>query len=519
MHLNSLQSILFLYLLTHITSITLLDDAGDIISPDIQAIEDLLMNIKPTIEPTKTIYISYPSPTPTQNNRVLKQEEDVLVITSKSIISSKTSTNTTKVEGGKEHSHNKDGNKETEDSEEAENIRSKDPIGASTMFVVGLITTSLNFVACGYLLYLVNKLRKRVGFHSSLRILTYSVLNDILVGGFFTFSIVYSTLFDTLVSGNSCQFIGFIINTLEATDMLLIGFIAISTALKATKGYELKTGKYDWFLLFIIIGLPLIATTILAQFHAFGPEEFWCLIDDETLAGKISTIALLFLYLVIAILILGGYMLVRTYKHDHHNNKNHSTETLSTLESEMLKDPSLNKKFYHQIYRKSIMTLDYAEIKLETHLLIHFFQYTPPTVHLLLMLFDYRESWVFTLAILSTNLSGVFQLIAYLHHQKKKKLQFKELHKNTLRKLKSPERHGILTKFELTESISPKGDNVKLRNASHFEPSPIKDGSHSTISFALPNLKYQDNASLYSNQTLLSIISPPKSSYDKKDLK
>ncbi|KAI0243664.1 hypothetical protein L0F63_002806, partial [Massospora cicadina] len=201
--------------------------------------------------------------------------------------------------------------KQNEADEETLTLRKTDPVGVSTMFVVGLITTTLNLVSCGYLLYLVWTLSSRVGFHSSLRLLAYSTVFDMLVGSFFTLSIVYSTLFDSLIAGVGCQAIGFGISLLTASDMLLIGFVAISTYCKVVRNYDLARGRFDCWLLLVVIGIPLVASVVLASFHAFGPEALWCLIDDETLAGKISTAGTVALYFFVMVVVMVCYFMVR----------------------------------------------------------------------------------------------------------------------------------------------------------------------------------------------------------------
>ncbi|KAJ9063511.1 hypothetical protein DSO57_1000090 [Entomophthora muscae] len=334
------------------------------------------------------------------------------------------------VEASRNHKspHKRNGTEE-EENKEALTLRKMDPVGVATMFVVGLITSSLNIVSCGYLLYLVWTLSFRVGFHSSLRLLAYSTLFDMLVGSFFTLSIVYSTLFDSLITGVGCQAIGFVINMLTASDMLLIGFVAVSTYFKVVRNYDISRGRFDCWLLLLVVGVPLIASAVVANFHAFGPEALWCLIDDDTLAGKISTICTVSLYFVVMLIVFICYALVVQRKPSSTNvisfdditTKSHNYS--SNFDS--LAVPSKEKEIRNRYYRKSVLSLGYAELKLESHLIIHFFQYTPPTLHMLAMLSGYRSAWVFTLAILSTNLGGLFQLWSYLHHQKKKRSSFK----------------------------------------------------------------------------------------------
>ena len=94
---------------------------------------------------------------------------------------------------------------------EEQKIRSHDPVGASALFVIGLITTSLNLVSCGYLFAKMVRIGKIAGYHSSIRIIMYSLISDGLVGLFFTISIVYSSIYDELINGYGCQAIGFML--------------------------------------------------------------------------------------------------------------------------------------------------------------------------------------------------------------------------------------------------------------------------------------------------------------------
>ncbi|KXN72931.1 hypothetical protein CONCODRAFT_68677 [Conidiobolus coronatus NRRL 28638] len=315
-----------------------------------------------------------------------------------------------------------------------------EPLGSAILFVVALITTSFNLGACSFLLYKIYKVGKHVGFHMSLRVVMYSVVADMLVGLFFTISIIYSTLFHELIEGTSCMLIGYIINTLTAADMLLIAYTAVNTYLEIVHQKDILRGHRDWLLLLVCLGLPTIISTILAQYHAFGPETYWCLIDEETPAGVASSVGILVLHSLVSIVVGIAYLLLRRYQKKTPNVANpHNSllvpipkqhlDNLRNIETQQVfigsqRQPEHRSPYMKHAHRRSVVSVDYAQMKLSTHLAIHLIQYTPAAIHLLCVLLEYRFSWLFTMAIIFTNLSGVFQLINYMHHEKVKKKHY-----------------------------------------------------------------------------------------------
>ncbi|CAI2172392.1 6163_t:CDS:2 [Funneliformis geosporum] len=142
---------------------------------------------------------------------------------------------------------------------------------------VSLLFLQLNWIGSLYIFY-----RTFIKWRSStcnaiplsLRFPFYIAITDFGLAVPHTINIAYTMIYKRTLSSPTCEFFGGLMNTFLLLNLLMIGFIAITTWLRVVQEISFNFGKYDYKLWAIIIGIALTLDCV--SFGEFGASKYWC---------------------------------------------------------------------------------------------------------------------------------------------------------------------------------------------------------------------------------------------------
>ncbi|CAI2173723.1 18065_t:CDS:2 [Funneliformis geosporum] len=180
---------------------------------------------------------------------------------------------------------------------------------------VSLLFLQLNWIGSLYIFY-----RTFIKWRSStcnaiplsLRFPFYIAITDFGLAVPHTINIAYTMIYKRTLSSPTCEFFGGLMNTFLLLNLLMIGFIAITTWLRVVQEISFNFGKYDYKLWAIIIGIALTLDCV--SFGEFGASKYWINSIENQVTLKIFRYILMFLLQYIPILI---YCLGTLLQMDH----------------------------------------------------------------------------------------------------------------------------------------------------------------------------------------------------------
>ncbi|CAG8508200.1 17945_t:CDS:2 [Funneliformis caledonium] len=182
---------------------------------------------------------------------------------------------------------------------------------------VSLFFLQLNWIGSLYIFYRTfikwrSSSRKTIPL--SLRFPFYIAITDFGLAVPHTINIAYTMIYKRTLSSPACEFFGGLMITFILLNLLLIGFIAITTWLRVVKEIIFNFGKYDFKLWVIIAGIALISDCV--SFSEFGASKYCSRINsiENQVTLKIFRYILMFLLQYIPILI---YCLGTLLQMDH----------------------------------------------------------------------------------------------------------------------------------------------------------------------------------------------------------
>ncbi|KAJ3107565.1 hypothetical protein HDU97_003870 [Phlyctochytrium planicorne] len=84
-----------------------------------------------------------------------------------------------------------------------------------------------------------------------------------------------------------CKSLGAILAFFLMAQVMLLNIIAVSMFLTVYRGWALSYGKFDWILVVLTFGLPVVYICIGFAVDAFGPDMYWCYLNPFIESGNI----------------------------------------------------------------------------------------------------------------------------------------------------------------------------------------------------------------------------------------
>ncbi|PKY45322.1 hypothetical protein RhiirA4_516382 [Rhizophagus irregularis] len=174
---------------------------------------------------------------------------------------------------------------------------------------------------------------------------------------------------DSLMIGNWCTSLGFITSLFIVMNMMLMASLALITYLRICKRYVMNLGKKDWILFSLILFPTLTISFVTWYLNGFGPDTFWCFINQEETDG---------------------------------------------LE---IRPPSF---FYGPItaptaaQERTLKNITKATRKMSSYIFLQMLQYTPIIIYSLCILMNQMQTWVYVLTVVMLNLGGVAKSFVFM---------------------------------------------------------------------------------------------------------
>ncbi|KAK9766066.1 hypothetical protein K7432_005113 [Basidiobolus ranarum] len=328
---------------------------------------------------------------------------------------------------------NKDKN-ETADAEhgaEAEegNHRFSDfaPHGSIFFYLLTTITATLNICCSSAVIYtsytdyqeLKYKnihMRKKPHLSSSIRFPFYIAMLDLFLGLVTLFMVSDTMYFDELPSTNVCAFIGGIMYLGILVEMTVVGTVAVVTYLQLALKINIYLGRWDWKVWVACVLSCLIIAIIGIVTKGFGPDMYWCLVNEHTEAGHVFLKLFLGIHYAVLFIVLVCYlgvlfnMVYRPTSHHGHNETQEHGKIKRTITVGVQRTLTMRQAVHH--HQKHTEHLGMA-------LFLHVFHFTPAIIHMILQLKNYHRAWVYVLAAAFIQLGGVLNGFEVFMHRKR----------------------------------------------------------------------------------------------------
>ncbi|GBB92300.1 hypothetical protein RclHR1_00020003 [Rhizophagus clarus] len=271
--------------------------------------------------------------------------------------------------------------------------------------IIPLTLNTLNLVGSAYIFYRTY-LRWKFDYDKldslSIRFPFYIAITD------FLFSIVILTDFSYTASNASdlstgedivwptpyCAIIGFFNTSFTLLNMLLVGGISVTTWLRVVQEYYFDLGKYDykvWFpICFLSFIIPLISV------HDFGPQVYWCGIEDNN-NSLIST------FLLIIILIT---LFAIVFCYTHILKLIHDAKDDSSIENS-----EMNEERRNNIEKKILK-------KVSAYIFVFILQYIPLMLSDIFKLLKVEFILFNALSLSAISIGGISNLYQYIRNEK-----------------------------------------------------------------------------------------------------
>ncbi|KAK9765527.1 hypothetical protein K7432_006089 [Basidiobolus ranarum] len=221
---------------------------------------------------------------------------------------------------------------------------------------------------------------------------------------------------DELPSKKTCAVIGGIIYLGTFIEMTVVGTVAVVTYLQLVRKIDVYLGRWDWKV-WVGCGLSCLGTAIAGVYtRSFGPDMYWCLVDEHTYSGRVFLKLFLGVHYSVLFIVLVCYLLVlhdMTFK-----------PTTGTQPEEQSSDRVKRTLSIHSNHRYSTTIMNAVQ-KHRKHtenlgiaLFLHVFHFTPAIVHMILQLKGYHQAWIYVLAAGFLQLGGVLNGFEVFIHRK-----------------------------------------------------------------------------------------------------
>ncbi|CAG8503279.1 16129_t:CDS:2 [Rhizophagus irregularis] len=329
------------------------------------------------------------------------------------------------------------------DSETYKSIYKLDPTGSAIFYVAGIITSFANMMGSFIVIYsTLNKIQyKSEILTPSKRFPLYMAIMD-----FGTSIVTLPNLFfpmqkDSLMIGNWCTSLGFITSLFIVMNMMLMASLALITYLRICKRYVMNLGKKDWILFSLILFPTLTISFVTWYLNGFGPDTFWCFINQEETGSRVNLIALIVFSYVVTIMTSFCYMSVikrihnaetmfaDSYtKNERYKSKFYSFKTqllsptsdhfsTTIIDGLEIRPPSF---FYGPItaptaaQERTLKNITKATRKMSSYIFLQMLQYTPIIIYSLCILMNQMQTWVYVLTVVMLNLGGVAKSFVFM---------------------------------------------------------------------------------------------------------
>ncbi|KAK9760398.1 hypothetical protein K7432_015608 [Basidiobolus ranarum] len=328
--------------------------------------------------------------------------------------------------GGKHEARPKHTSEETEGFEENHFFSDFAPHGSIFFYMLTTITATLNICASSAVIYISyidyqeikyrnQEASRKPHLSSSIRFPFYIAILDLFLGCVTLFMVADTMYWDELPSSKTCAVIGGILYLGTFIEMTVVGTVAVVTYLQLVRKIDVYLGRWDWKV-WVGCGFSCLGTAI-AGVHTqgFGPDLYWCLVNEHTYSGQIFLKLFLSVHYVVLFIVLVCYLLVLHDMVFKANSEEHSKEqhgrvkrTLSIHSNHRYSATLISAV---QKHRKHTENLGIA-------LFLHVFHFTPAIVHMILQLKGYHRAWVYVVAAAFIQLGGVLNGIEVFIHRK-----------------------------------------------------------------------------------------------------
>ncbi|ORX89362.1 hypothetical protein K493DRAFT_318750 [Basidiobolus meristosporus CBS 931.73] len=302
------------------------------------------------------------------------------------------------------------------------------PHGSIFFYMLTTITATLNICCSSAVIYTSYMdyqeikyknahLRKKPHLSSSIRFPFYIAMLDLFLGIVTLFMVSDTMYFDELPSKRVCAVIGGIIYLGIIIEMTVVGTVAVVTYFQLALKINVYLGRWDWkvWVGCILSCLAIAVSGIITK--GFGPDLYWCLVNEHTDSGKVFLKLFLGIHYAVLFIVLVCYLGVlynMVYRPHAHHSSTRSEESGSIKRTitttGVHRSNSMQEAVQH--HQKHTEHLGMA-------LFLHVFHFTPAIVHMILQLKNYHRAWVYVLAASFIQLGGVLNGFEVFMHRKK----------------------------------------------------------------------------------------------------
>ncbi|RIA95334.1 hypothetical protein C1645_757777, partial [Glomus cerebriforme] len=356
-------------------------------------------------------------------------------------------------------------NDESAESEMYESIYQIDPIGSAIIYALGIIVSFANMAGSSLMIYLTIR-HKSESLTPSKRFPLYMATIDFCTSIVTIPNLFYPMEKDYLLIGSWCTLLGFITSLLILMNMMLMASLALITYLRICKCYVVNLGKKDWILFVSILFPTLIISFVTWYLNGFGPDTFWCFINQEESGSRVNLIALIIFTYVATIITSFCYMSVIKRIHNaeamltstpftkNSNNEQLKSKILSFKKKSSQISPdkiSSSLSNFHKTSLEHFLTISSTSIdgletrppsffygttnsptaaqectvkniakatkKMSLYIFLQLIQYTPIIIYSLCILLNQMQTWVYVLTILMLNLGGVAKSLTFMKNE------------------------------------------------------------------------------------------------------
>ena len=148
--------------------------------------------------------------------------------------------------------------------------------------ITALISLSVSFICCVIVLALIivrdAKVRSVQAFFKRPigdRLVVYLAISILLFNASHIMDHAYMLATRAFPPDAACAAFGFLLNEFVMAQSLIVMFTSINAFMMVVKETKVPLRKYDWNLLVIAFGAPLVLGVILASTEHFGPTGAW----------------------------------------------------------------------------------------------------------------------------------------------------------------------------------------------------------------------------------------------------
>lgn len=112
-------------------------------------------------------------------------------------------------------------------------------------------------------------------YFSGERLIGYVAVSDIVFGIVHTSQHAYLLAYQRISRDLPCKVLGFLILVLYTPQVIVFNFTALNALTMVGFGKRIRLGRYDWKMLTVAFGSPVIMGIIFLELNAFGPADYW----------------------------------------------------------------------------------------------------------------------------------------------------------------------------------------------------------------------------------------------------